>query len=98
MRQPQGNGIPERFIRTRKEQILHGRVFGSLEELRRELDRFVEVYNERWLVPKHDHKTPNQIKAEQKEKALEEGAPSMIKTAARMAKHRARNRDLVHRQ
>ena len=74
VRQSQGNGVAKRFIRTLKEHILHGRVFGSLKELRRELDLFAEVYNERWLVQEHDHKTPNQITADQIKKVLEEGA------------------------
>ena len=47
VRQPQGNGVAERFIRTLKEQILHGRVIASLQELREELDRFAKLHNER---------------------------------------------------
>lgn len=47
MRQPQGNGVAERLIRTLKEQILHGKVLASLQELREELDRFAKPYNER---------------------------------------------------
>lgn len=76
---PSGTTTPWRRPRTfsrhaSKERILHGRVFGDVEELRQELDWFAEVYNERWLVQKHDHKTPSQIRAEQRKKALEEGA------------------------
>ena len=59
VRQPQGNGVAELFIRTLKEQSLHGRVFETLEELRRELDQFAQRYNEKWPVQKHGDKTPN---------------------------------------
>ena len=47
VRQPQCNGVAERFIRTLNEQIVHGRVFASLQDLREELDRFAELHNER---------------------------------------------------
>ena len=96
VRQPQGNGVAERFIRTLKEQLMHGRVFAILQELRKELDRFAKLYNERWLLQKHGHKTPNQVRAEQREKALEEGAGALIRTTARTAKHRAKNGNLLH--
>ena len=82
VRQPQGNGVAERFIRTLKEQLLHGRVFARLQDLREELDRFAELYNERWLVQKHGHKTPNQVRAEQNKRALDEGADPLIEGAA----------------
>ena len=82
VRQPQGNGVAERFIRTLKEQSLHGRVFATLRELREELDRFANLYNERWLVQKHGHKTPNQVRAEQNKRALDEGADPLIEGAA----------------
>ena len=74
--------MAERFIRTLKEQILHGRVFAGPEELRRELDRFAELYNEEWLVQKHGHRTPNQVRAVQNKRALDECADTLIgKTA-----------------
>ena len=82
MRQPQGNGVAERFIRTLKEQLMHGRDFASLKELREELDRFAKLYNERWLVQKHGHKTPSQVRAEQNKSALDEGADPLIEGAA----------------
>ena len=81
-RQSQGNGVAERFIRTLKEQIAHRRVFASLQGLLEELDRFAKLDNERWLLQKHGHKTPNQIRAEQREKAPEEGAESLIGRSA----------------
>ena len=35
MREPEGNGVAERFIRTLKENLLWVRTFKTIEELRR---------------------------------------------------------------
>ena len=32
--QPQTDGVAERFIRTLKEQVIHGRIYRSFEEAR----------------------------------------------------------------
>ena len=56
--------------------------FASLRELREELDRFAELYNEKWLVQKHGYKTPNQVRAEQTKEALDEGAATLIGATA----------------
>lgn len=93
--QPQDNGFADRLILTLKEQILHGRVFATLRELREELGRSAKLYNERWLVQRHGHKTPNRVRAEQTKKALDEGAANLIGATACTAKCRAKNRDLV---
>ena len=41
--QPQTNGVAERFIRTLKEQVIYGRVFQNLKEVRTAVRRFVEL-------------------------------------------------------
>jgi len=43
--QPQTNGVAERFIRTIKEQVIYGRVFQNLQEVREAVRRFVDTYN-----------------------------------------------------
>jgi len=63
VRAPQGNGSAERFIRTLKEQLLWVRRFESVEELRRELLAFKERYNQHWLLQRHGHRTPAQVRA-----------------------------------
>ena len=73
-RKPQGSGLAKRFIRTLKEQLLDIETFADLEDLRLKLDKFADLYNEKWLVQKHNYMTPNQIRAEQK--ALDKGDPS----------------------
>ena len=65
VRQPEGNGVAERAIRTLKEQLLWVRHFATVEELRLALAEFAVLYNASWLRERHGHKTPDQIRAEQ---------------------------------
>jgi putative transposase len=65
VRQPEGNGVAERAIRTLKEQLLWVRHFATVEELRKALAEFAALYNATWLRQRHGHKTPDQIRAEQ---------------------------------
>jgi putative transposase len=62
VRAPEGNGVAERFIRTLKEQFLWVRSFQTIEELRLTLQEFRRTYNERWLVERHGHRTPAEIR------------------------------------
>ena len=63
VREPEGNGVAERFIRTLKEQLLWVQHFGTVAELERGLQVFKQRYNEQWLVSKHDYRTPQQAHA-----------------------------------
>jgi transposase InsO family protein len=63
VREPQGNGCAERFIRTLKEQLLWVRSFATVEELRRALLAFQERYNREWLIERHGHRTPAAVRA-----------------------------------
>ena len=65
VREPEGNGVAERFIRTLKENFLWVHTFNTIEELRRALVEFARHYNETWLVARHGHRTPAQVRAEQ---------------------------------
>jgi transposase InsO family protein len=58
VRQPQTNGVAERFNRTLKEQILDGRIFNNLEEVREAVRQFVEQYNAKWLLAKLGYQSP----------------------------------------
>jgi putative transposase len=60
---PEGNGIAERFIRTLKENLLWIRAFNTVEELRKELLAFRCRYNESWLIERHGHRTPSEVRA-----------------------------------
>ena len=80
VRQPEGNGVAERAIRTLKEQLLWVRHFETVEELRQALAAFAAKHNASWLRQRHGYKTPDQIRAAQK--ALEPEAATGVKMAA----------------
>ena len=46
MREPEGNGVAERFIRTLKENLLWVRSFDTIEALRLALLELKRTYNE----------------------------------------------------
>lgn len=58
VRQPETNGVVERFHRTLKDQIQVGRTFKNIGEVREAVGGFVKVYNEEWLVAKRDYQSP----------------------------------------
>jgi putative transposase len=80
VRQPEGNGVAERFIRTLKENFLWVHGFDTIEDLRRGLRDFVAHYNATWLVARHGYRTPNQIRAEQR--SLAQYLPGALPLAA----------------
>jgi transposase InsO family protein len=65
VREPEGNGCAERFIRTLKENLLWIRRFATVEELRLALLAFQRTYNQGWIIERHGYKTPAQVRAEQ---------------------------------
>lgn len=65
VRQPEGNGVAERAIRTLKEQLLWVRHFATVEELRLALAEFAACYNASWLRQRHGYRTPDQIRTDQ---------------------------------
>lgn len=65
VREPEGNGCVERFIRMLKENLLWVRRFATIEELRQALHAFKEVYNQSWIVERHGYRTPAQVRAYQ---------------------------------
>ncbi len=65
VREPEGNGCAERFIRTLKENLLWVRRFETVEELRSALQGFRQTYNHGWLVERHGYRTPAQVRAAQ---------------------------------
>ena len=59
--EPQTNGVAERFNRTLKEQIIHGRIYRNIE-LRDAVRDFVELYNAQWIVEKNGYLSPAQAR------------------------------------
>jgi putative transposase len=67
VREPEGNGCAERFIRTLKENLLWVRPFETVEELRLALQQFRQTYNQSWIIERHGYRTPAQVRAAQLE-------------------------------
>ncbi len=65
VREPEGNGCAERFIRTLKENLLWVRHFATVEELRQALLDFRRRYNQSWIVERHGYQTPAAVRAAQ---------------------------------
>jgi putative transposase len=65
VREPEGNGCAERFIRVLKENLLWVRRFATIEELRRALLDFRRYYNQSWIVERHGYRTPAAVRAAQ---------------------------------
>lgn len=70
VRAPEGNGCAERIIRTLKEQLLWVRSFATIEELRLALREWQRLYNETWMVEKHQHRSPAQVRRDLRAAAL----------------------------
>ena len=62
VREPEGNGVAERFIRTLKENVLGVRSFDTIEELRLALLEFKRTYNEQWMLEKYNYRSPAQVR------------------------------------
>lgn len=62
MGEPECNGILERWIRTLKEECLYLHDFETLQEASEVVDKFIETYNREWLIKRHDHRTPVDIR------------------------------------
>ena len=62
VREPEGNGVAERFIRTLQENLLWVRSFETIEDLRLALLAFKWTYNEQWMLAKYDYRSPAQVR------------------------------------
>lgn len=63
VREPETNGVIERFYRTLKEQIA-GEIFQDEEHVREVIGRFVDRYNESWLLKKLGYQSPLEARAQ----------------------------------
>jgi putative transposase len=61
--EPETNGVIERLFRTLKEQVVHGRIFQAIEEVRDAVRTFVALYNAEWLIEKNGHRSPLDARA-----------------------------------
>ena len=58
LKQPETNGVVERFFRTLKEQVIYKTTFRSIPELRKAVETFVELYNHQWRLEKNGYLSP----------------------------------------
>ena len=56
--EPQTNGVAERFNRTLKEQVIHGRIFKNVEAVRAAVTAFKDLHNRHWLLQKLGFMSP----------------------------------------
>jgi integrase-like protein len=62
VREPETNGVAERFIRTLKEQVVFGRIFQDIEEVRAAVRMYFDRYNQHWLLEKNGYCSPAQTR------------------------------------
>lgn len=63
VKEPETNGVIERFHRTLKEQVIHGRIYRNIEELRSCVNTFIRKYNQSWLLEKLGYMSPAEARA-----------------------------------
>ena len=61
--EPQTNGVIERFFRYFKEQVVHGHIYQTIDDVRDAVRAFVTRYNAEWLIEKNGHASPNHARA-----------------------------------
>jgi len=61
---PESNGVIERLFRTLKEQLLWCHDRRHIDEVNEALQRWPERYNSDWLLERHDHKLPEEVKTQ----------------------------------
>ena len=58
VREPETNGVAERFIRTLKEQLVFGRIYQDIEEVRTAVRMYFDRYIQHWLLEKNGYRSP----------------------------------------
>ena len=64
VREPECNGVSERFIRLIKEQCLWVEDFIDIEDARHKIATFIERYRHEWILERHGYRTPAQVLAQ----------------------------------
>jgi hypothetical protein len=64
VREPEGNGVAERFIRTLKENLRWFPHFATVADLNEALQEPRRRYNQKWLNERHGFRTPSQARGD----------------------------------
>ncbi len=60
--EPQTNGVIERFFKTIKMECIWLEYFQDVEHARSVVGRWMELYNTQWLIERHGHRTPREVR------------------------------------
>jgi len=60
--EPQTNGVIERFFKTLKMECIWLENFRDVEHARDVVGRWMETYNTQWLIERHNHQTPREVR------------------------------------
>jgi transposase InsO family protein len=60
--EPETNGVIERFFQTLKWESLWVEHFHGLEDAREKIGAWIETYNTQWLIQRHGHRTPREVR------------------------------------
>ena len=60
--QPETNGVIERFFKTLKEQVVYGRIFQNIEEVRTAVRDFIARYTAEWLIERNCYLSPHAMR------------------------------------
>ena len=72
--EPETNGCIERLFRTLKEQVIHGRIFQTIDDVRTAVREFVARYNAEWLIEKNGYRSPDAARAAWQEETFRRAA------------------------
>lgn len=67
--EPQTNGVIERFFKTLKMECLWIHDFTDVEQAREIVGPWMELYNTQWLIERHGHKTPREVRVSEQRKS-----------------------------
>jgi len=67
--EPETNGIIERFFLTLKEECLWLHDFRDAEQAREIVGRWIELYNEEWLIERNGYRSPRAVRQAEEAKA-----------------------------
>lgn len=64
VRQPECNGVIERFNRTLEEEVFSLNHFKTIEQANEAIGKFIENYNQKWLIYRLGYKSPIEYRLE----------------------------------
>lgn len=65
--EPQTNGVIERFFKTLKWECLWIESIRDVDHARDVVGRWMETYNTQWLIERHGHRTPREVRQARQE-------------------------------